>query len=175
MRKDLFAIPIFEDTVDLDKIKFEPEEYKPSWDSEITTSFGSNHDTPDETWEHLGEVISRNINQINCSYRNARIERIWRNVYEDHNYQDAHIHPHCQWSFIIYETVPVSRTVLFNPAFKEIQNQISHAGIPGFEIDYKPQLGPGSIIIFPSFLMHMVLHGNTGSTIAGNVKLEYTP
>ena len=75
MRKDLFAIPIFEDTVDLDKIKFEPEEYRPSWDSEINTSFGSNHDTPDETWEHLGEVISRNINQINCSYRNARIER----------------------------------------------------------------------------------------------------
>jgi hypothetical protein len=173
MRKNLFSIPIFEDEVDLTKIKFTADEYLPSWDSGTLTSFGSPNDISEETWDHLNEVISRNICDINCSYKNARIERLWRNIYEEHNYQDAHIHPHCQWSFIIYETVQVSKTVIFNPAFRDIQNQINHSGLPEFPLDYKPQLGPGSIIIFPAFLMHSVLHGSVGSTIAGNVKLEY--
>jgi hypothetical protein len=173
MRKDIFAIPIFEDVVDLEKIKIECESYSPTWDSKINTSFCSNQNVSEETWIHLNEVISRNLNQINCSYNNARIERIWRNVYTEENYQDPHIHPHCQWSFIIYETVDESKTIFFNPAFKEIQNQINHSGIPEFPIDYRPKLKSGSIIIFPSFLMHMVIHGNTGTTIAGNIKLEY--
>ena len=94
---------------------------------------------------------SRVQGRINCSYNNARIERIWRNVYTEENYQDPHIHPHCQWSFIIYETVDESKTIFFNPAFKEIQNQINHSGIPEFPIDYRPKLKSGSIIIFPSF------------------------
>jgi hypothetical protein len=175
MRKDIFSIPIFEDKVDLNKIKLESKSYQPTWDSQINTSFGSEQTVSEETWQYLGEVITKNINSINCSYVNARIDRIWRNVYTKTDYQDPHIHPHCQWSFIIYETVSKSRTVFYNPSMRDIQNHMSHAGIPEFPLDYKPNLEPGSIIIFPSFLMHMVMRGGEGSTIAGNVKLEYKP
>ena len=174
-RKDLFAIPIFEDKVDLNKINIECDEYNSTWDSEIKTSLGSDIKVADETWQHLNEVISKNINQINCSYENAGIRSIWRNVYTKTDYQDPHIHPHSQWSFIIYETVPRSKTMFFNPSMKDIQNQISGGGIPDFMLDYKPDLEVGSIIIFPSFLMHMVAHGAEGSTISGNVHLEYRP
>jgi len=173
MRKDLFAIPIFEDKVDLSKIHVESDAYSPTWDSGVNTSFGSNQSIPDETWEHIGEVVIKNINTIPCSYSNARIDKIWRNVYTERDYQDPHIHPHCQWSFIIYETVPESKTIFFNPSMRDIQNHMSHAGMPYFPLDYRPKLEQGSIIIFPSFLMHMVVHGNTGSTIAGNIKLDY--
>ena len=175
MRKDLFAIPIFEDTVDLSKINIESSEYGSTWDSQVQTSFGTEHKIEPETWEHLNEVISRNINQINCSYENARIDGIWKNVYTKTDYQDPHIHPHSQWSFIIYETVPKSKTLFFNPSMKDIQNQISGGGILDFALDYKPNLDTGSIIIFPSFLMHMVAHGSEGSTISGNVYLDYRP
>ena len=58
---------------------------------------------------------------------------------------------------------------------KDIQNQISGGGILDFALDYKPNLDTGSIIIFPSFLMHMVAHGGEGSTISGNVYLDYRP
>ena len=58
---------------------------------------------------------------------------------------------------------------------RDIQNQISGGGIPDFLLDYKPNLKAGSIIIFPSFLMHMVSHGAEGSTISGNVYLDYEP
>ena len=43
MRKDLFAIPIFEDTVDLSKINIESSEYGSTWDSQVQTSFGTEH------------------------------------------------------------------------------------------------------------------------------------
>ncbi len=175
MRKDLFAIPVFEDVVDLDKINIVSKQFGPTWDSGIETSFGTDHDISEETWMHLNEVISRNINQIRCSYSNARIDGIWRNLYTKNDYQDPHIHPHSQWSFIIYESVEESKTMFFNPSMRDIQNQISGGGIPDFLLDYKPNLKAGSIIIFPSFLMHMVSHGAEGSTISGNVYLDYEP
>ena len=53
MRKDLFAIPIFEDKVDLNKIHIENGEYHPTWDSEVHSSFGSNTNVPEETWQHI--------------------------------------------------------------------------------------------------------------------------
>ena len=175
MRRDLFAIPIFEDKVDLNKIHIENGVYEPTWDSGVHSSFGSDTDVPTETWEHITEVVIKNIQTIECSYKDARIDSLWRNVYTETDYQELHIHPNCQWSFIIYESVPVSKTVLHNPSFKDIQNQIFHTGLPDFPLDYKPQLESGSIIIFPSFIMHSVLHGSKGTTIAGNIKLTYQP
>jgi hypothetical protein len=172
MRKEIFGIPIFEDSVDLSKINISDEPTKPTWDSETPTTFSAKHEVTSETWEHLIEVITRNINTIECNYTNAKIFDIWRNVYKKTDYQEPHIHPHCQWSFIIYETVPVSKTVFFHPAMKEIQNHMGMS-VSGFPCDYKPNLQKGDIIIFPSFLLHMALHGNDGSTIAGNVKLDY--
>jgi hypothetical protein len=172
MRKDIFSIPIFEDKVDLGLIDISDEPVQPTWDSQINTTFSSNHNISPHTWEHLIEVITRNINIISAPYTNPRIDRIWRNVYTKNDYQDPHIHPHCQWSFVIYETVSSSKTVLFNPSIRDIQNQIGQ-NVPEFPLDYKPNLEKGSILIFPSFIMHMVLHGNEGSTIAGNVKLDY--
>jgi len=172
VRKDIFSIPIFEDHVDLSKISISDEPTELTWDSETPTTFGAKHEISGETWNHLIEVITRNINTIECNYYNAKIFDIWRNVYKKTDYQEPHIHPQCQWSFIIYETVPVSKTVFFHPAMKEIQNQMGMS-VPCFPCDYKPDLKKGDIIIFPSFLLHMALHGNEGSTIAGNIKLDY--
>lgn len=171
MRKDLFAIPIFEDKVDLDKIIIKNESFEESWDGSSKNSILSPHVVADITWQHLNEVISRNVNQVSTAYKNPRIFELWRNLYTKTDYQDPHIHPHNQWSFIIYETVP-SKTVLFNPSMKDIQNQIGN-NVSCFPLDYKPHLEPGSILIFPSFIMHMVLHGNEGTTIAGNVRIDY--
>lgn len=171
MRKNLFAIPIFEDKVDLDKIVISDENLKETWDCQLKTTYFEQHEVPQDTWDYLGHIITKNINDIDCRYHHPRIENLWVNVYEKTDFQEPHIHSHCQWSFIIYQTVS-SKTVFFNPSFKDIQNQIGN-DVPDFPLDYKPQLEPGSIIIFPSFLLHMVIQGNEGTTIAGNVRLEY--
>ena len=174
MRKDLFAIPIFEDKVDLDKIIIENESFDQSWDGSSKNSILSPHVVADITWQHLNEVISRNVNQISTAYKNPRIFELWRNLYTKTDYQDPHIHPHNQWSFIIYETVDISRTVFMNPARKVIMNQwgMYASTIP---MDFVPNAPQGSIVIFPSWVEHFVMNGNEGTTIAGNVYLSDPP
>ena len=175
MKKEIFSIPIFEDTVELSKfedIPFAPLE--PTWDSGVPSSFGTQkpEEVPTTVWQYLSEVVERNLYPAQLMGKDARFGHIWKNVYQKHDYQDAHIHPHCQWSFIIYVDV-TSRTAFFNPSIHNIQNHIGCTN-PYFPLDYKPNLEPGSIIIFPSFLMHMVNSGNEGSTISGNLYMEYS-
>ena len=173
MKKELFGIPIFEDEVDLEKIVLPDAELENTWDSGTPTTFGTQKvdDVPQETWKYLSEVVERNLYYGECMVANPRFGHIWKNVYGKHDYQDVHIHPNCQWSFVIYVDT-YSKTSFLNPSMKDIQNQIGNQVIQ-FPLDYKPNLGPGSIIIFPSFLMHMVNNGVGGPTISGNIYMDY--
>ena len=175
MKKELFGIPIFEDTVELDKFNDIPSApLEPTWDSGVSSSFGTQkpEEVPTTVWKYLSEVVERNLYPAQLMGKDARFGHIWKNVYQKHDYQDAHIHPHSQWSFVIYVDV-TSRTAFFNPSIHNIQNHIGCTN-PYFPLDYKPNLEPGSIIIFPSFLMHMVNSGNEGTTISGNIYMDYS-
>ena len=173
MKKELFGIPIFEDKVDLEKIVLPDAELENTWDSGTPTTFGTQKvdDVPQETWKYLSAVVERNLYYGECMGANPRFGHIWKNVYGKHDYQDVHIHPNCQWSFVIYVDT-YSKTSFLNPSMKDIQNQIGNQVVQ-FPLDYKPNLGPGSIIIFPSFLMHMVNNGVGGTTISGNIYMDY--
>ena len=173
MKKELFGIPIFEDEVDLEKIVLPDAKLEITWDSSTPTTFGTQKvdDVPQETWKYLSEVVERNLYYGECMGANPRFGHIWKNVYSKHDYQDVHIHPNCQWSFVIYVDTH-SKTSFLNPSMRDIQNQIGNQVIQ-FPLDYKPDLGPGSIIIFPSFLMHMVNTGEGGTTISGNLYMDY--
>ena len=173
--KQIFGIPIFEDTVNLDifKIPDEPaEDLQPTWDSQLQTTFNTKLELPQPVWEHLGEIIGNNLGPVGLMGLEPHIGHVWRNRYREHDYQDPHIHPHSQWSFIVYETVENSRTSFFNPSMGLIQNQLGNCS-GAFPLDYKPQLKKGDIIIFPSFLMHSVNSGQVGPTISGNVYMNY--
>ena len=173
MKKELFGIPIFEDEVDLEKIVLPDAELENTWDSGTPTTFGTQKvdDVPQETWKYLSEVVERNLYYGECMGANPRFVHKWKNVYGKYDYQDVHIHPNCQWSFVIYVDT-YSKTSFLNPSMKDIQNQIGNQVVQ-FPLDYKPNLGPGSIIIFPSFLMHMVNNGVGGTTISGNIYMDY--
>ena len=173
MKKELFGIPIFEDEVDLEKIVLPDAELENTWDSGTPTTFGTQKvdDVPEETWKYLSQVVERNLYYGECMGANPRFGHIWKNVYSKHDYQDVHIHPNCQWSFVIYVDT-YSKTSFLNPSMKDIQNQIGNQVVQ-FPLDYKPNLGPGSIIIFPSFLFHMVNSGVEGTTLSGNIYMDY--
>ena len=171
MKKEIFAIPIFEDKVDLDKINLPEVETEPTWDAGVPSSFSKELEIPEETYKHLSEIINTNLYEGNLLGANPKFGHIWYNRYNKHHYQDAHIHPRCQWSFIIYVDLH-AKTSFLNPSMPLIQNQLGNQ-LADFPLDYKPDLGPGSIIIFPSFLMHMVNSGNEGTTISGNICMDY--
>ena len=173
--KQIFGIPIFEDKVDLDifQIPDEPaEDLQPTWDSQLQTTFNTKLELPQPVWEHLGEIIGNNLGPVGLMGLEPHIGHVWRNRYREHDYQDPHIHPNSQWSFIVYETVENSRTSFFNPSMGLIQNQLGNCS-GAFPLDYKPQLKKGDIIIFPSFLMHSVNSGQVGTTVSGNVYMKY--
>ena len=171
MKKEILAIPIFEDKVDLDKINLPEVETEPTWDAGVPSSFSNELEIPEETYKHLSEIINTNLYEGNLLGANPKFGHIWYNRYNKHHYQDAHIHQRCQWSFIIYVDLH-AKTSFLNPSMPLIQNQLGNQ-LSDFPLDYKPDLGPGSIIIFPSFLMHMVNSGNEGTTISGNIYMDY--
>ncbi len=171
MRFDKFSIPFFIDKVDLDQINIIDESQEPTFRAKLMTSYRTNKQVSNGTIAHLGEVISRNIDSIGVPYSEAEIVELWRNTYTNGDFQDPHIHPYTQWSFILYEDVDVSRTVFLNPYRHRVETQMAmYDGY--FGTDWRPELHTGDIIIFPSFVEHYVLNGGTGTTIAGNVSLR---
>ena len=171
MRKDLFAIPVFETKIKLNKIKTIGGEFQPTWESGVLTTFNSGLTVRNSTWEYLKKVIQPFLDDLGDPYRDITFTGMWRNKYDPRSYQGYHIHPKSQWSFIIYEDVP-SRTAFMNPSFALIQNQMSdHCRT--FPLDYRPNLEPGSMIVFPSFIGHEVLPGNDGTTLSGNILVSY--
>tara|TARA_B100000427_G_scaffold278634_1_gene248474 strand:+ start:391 stop:993 length:603 start_codon:yes stop_codon:yes gene_type:complete len=174
-RKDIFAIPFFELKVDLDKVVIPESEFRPSWESGIFTTSQTQKQIPRSTLEYLTGIISEPLNTLRDKFEMMRFENVWRNKYEKHTYQGYHIHPKTQWSFVIYETVQSAKTVFMNPSAELIQN---HSPIVGSSYDspltYDPiHLGPGDMVLFPSWLAHHVVPGNTGTTISGNVLLHH--
>jgi hypothetical protein len=173
MRQDIFSLPVFIDQVDLTKIDIGEHEPDKIWLSETPSTLGKHNDIPVETLEYLAEVIGRNLQEHNLLGPNPKFGQIWRNYYEENDWQDIHIHPHSAWSFIIYEDVIESKTVFMNPVYKDIQNHLG-TNVEGFPLDFRPELKTGDILIFPSFLEHFVRSGNAGTTISGNVYMDYS-
>jgi len=172
MRVDLFAIPIFIDQVDLTKIEITQTSFDPTWHSNTPSNYLHQPNIHPDTFDYLSSIIDKHL-QSTGNYKNPTISAMWRNNYTITDTQEVHIHAKSQWSFIIYETVAESKTVFLNPAWKSIDSQIG-PDVNSLPMSWKPEVKAGTMIIFPSFLEHFVLAGNVGTTIAGNVSLEYS-
>ena len=171
MRKDLFAIPIFEEKIDLDRIILYEEEFHPTFESGLLTTMKKQKVKP-TTIDYIIEVFKPCLKSLGDNFSNIQMDTVWCNKYSPKDYQGYHIHPHTQWSFIIYETIEESKTMFIHPAMIQIQNQI-HSTSKCMPVYYEPNLESGHIIFFPSFLGHQVRPGNTGETIAGNIFVTY--
>ena len=169
MKKSIFDIAIFEIEVDLSRINVPDAPYKKSWESGVQTTFSAGLTPPKETLLYLTEKISECFIQLKDPVKGIKFENVWRNKYEKHDYQDYHIHSSSNWSFVIYESVQISRTQFINPNMTAILNQ-SHNSPKDFPTLYNPKLKQGDMIIFPSWLPHQVASGNIGTTISGNIK-----
>jgi hypothetical protein len=169
MKKSIFDIVIFEIKVDLSRIDVPDAPYKKSWESGVQTTFSAGLTPPKETLLYLTEKISECFTQLKDPVKGIKFENVWRNKYEKHDYQDYHIHSSSNWSFVIYESVEISRTQFINPNMTAILNQC-HNSPKDFPTLYNPKLKQGDMIIFPSWLPHQVASGNIGTTISGNIK-----
>ena len=165
---------MFIGSIDVKKINLKKQKYKKMWLSDTETSYNQSFENVSnmdkESLKYLMESIIK-ILEEKINYRfELKLWNIWENNYIKDDYQEPHIHEESDFSFIIYKKVNEGRTVFLNPLrnyflfYKNIQHM--------FEDKFIPKCKTGDIVIFPSFLEHMVLKSNKQKTISGNLKFK---
>jgi hypothetical protein len=172
MKLNLFSVPIFIANIDIDKLKIENGSFKETWLSETISSHAEGDVIDKESSDYLLTTISKKlIAELKKPFK-INLTHIWENHYKNNDFQERHTHPQSHFSFIIYKKIDKSNTVFFHPAEDLITSYYNGSGLSMFNTNFMPECREGQIIIFPSFLGHMVKKSNNSQTISGNVNLE---
>jgi hypothetical protein len=171
---DLFSIPIFVGNIDCSKIDLNNIKFEKTWHSETLSSHNFNNTLDKNSSYYLlnkiSQMLSHNIRVPHQIY----LKNIWENRYSD-DFQEKHIHPHSHFSFVIYKKIKESKTVFFNGVSNLISSFYDEFFLTKtnfFTTEFNPECTENQIIIFPSFLEHMVKKTNDGITISGNIIIE---
>jgi hypothetical protein len=151
MKYNIFPTPIWVEDIDSSKLELTTEEYKKAWLSGTLSSYLSNNNKMTQKGaKYLKEQI------INClqdfKIYDCKIINVWRNIY-DNDFQERHTHPNSSFSFTIYEKLEKPQTVLD----------------PYIDCIFFPQVKQNQMILFPSYLEHMVKKAKNSITISGNI------
>ena len=166
---NLFEVPIFIGNIDSKKIKLKNQFFNPHWMSETNSSYTKN---TRETIEKESALYLLNIivqllqEKINYSFE-INLQNIWENQYNKDDYQEPHIHTESDFSFIVYKEGEEGKTLFFNPSRNFIEPFVNINTM--FQRTFMPKCKKDQIIIFPSFLEHMVLKCSDVKTISGNL------
>ena len=175
MKLDLFSIPIFIDNIDCNKIFLQNNKFEKTWESETLSSHNFINNLDNESANYLLKTISNLFKgNINKPYK-LILKSIWENKYIKEDFQEKHIHPGSQFSFVIYKKIDESKTIFYNPAHNSIISFFNNDLLQNtnfFETVFKPKCRQNQIVVFPSFLDHMVQKIEDSVTISGNIILE---
>lgn len=166
---EIFGVPICKDKINLDSIDISSEKTSSTFMSQLETSRIEKVNLPEDTKNYLLNIFYKNIDSIGIKKYKLEITNIWENFYKPGDFQEKHIHPDSQFSFIIYNNVETSNTVFVRPG-----SYIAECTqwTDWFSNELQVNCVKGDIIIFPSFLEHMVTKVKKhGSTIAGNIRI----
>ena len=176
MKLDLFSTPVWIGNIDASKIVIKPQETKPSWDAEIQTTWGVRNDIDNESVQYLFDNLINLLDETIISPYTINLINIWENFYKEDDFQEKHIHPGSDLSFIIYKQVEESRTIFYNPAvnlmqafFDEDTRKTKLFGNQSVKLSCRQN----QIVVFPSHIEHMVRKTSDAITIAGNLKLKF--
>jgi hypothetical protein len=177
MKLDLFSVPIFIDDIDSFKININNINFEKTWNSQTVSSFNFENSIDKESFNYLFTIIGNSLSPHFKEPLKIQLLNIWENKYFKNDFQEKHKHPHSHFSFIIYKDVEEGKTIFFNPAVDLIEsyyppcffNQTNF-----FQLEFLPKCRKDQIVIFPSFLEHMVQNINNSVTISGNFKIQKT-
>tara|TARA_R110000751_G_scaffold272353_1_gene372536 strand:+ start:219 stop:779 length:561 start_codon:yes stop_codon:yes gene_type:complete len=177
MKIDLFKTSIYIDNIDCKKIilkneKFEENKFSAS---NNLTSFSQKTVLEENSKNFLLEKISSLlVNEILNPFT-ITLTDIWQNNYKKNDFQEKHMHYKSHFSFIIYNKIDESKTVFYNPSLHLIESFYDSDFVHKtnfFKYDFEPKCRQNQLVLFPSYLEHLVKRTNSGVTIAGNLKIE---
>jgi hypothetical protein len=172
MKVNLFSIPLFISNIDIDKLKIKNGSFKETWLSETMSSHAEGDILEKESSNYLLTIISKKLaTELKRPFK-IHLTHLWENHYKDNDFQERHTHPQSHFSFIIYKRIEKANTVFLHPAEDLILSYYNGSNLNMFNTNFMPECKEGQIIIFPSFLGHMVKKTNNAQTISGNLNLE---
>ena len=172
MIKNIFSIPIFISDINCDEIVLENNNLRSYWPSETLTSYNNNVKINKNSSLYLLKIIGKELKNLIKDSFVLHLTNIWENNYLNNDFQENHIHVNSDFSFIIYKKCEVSKTKFFSPGNYLIESFYHNKIINKFfEKEFEPLLTKNNIIIFPSFLEHMVKKSSNVETISGNINI----
>ena len=166
----IFGIPVIKTEIDLKKIKFKYNKISKTFLSGVQTSHLYENIIDKQTTKYLCDIFYKKLTEMGLKNFNLTLSHIWRNIYKKGDFQEKHIHADSQFSFIIYEDIKKSYTV-FNRSEAYLIHCLKLNKI--FSTEYKFNCINGDMLIFPSFLEHMVLKTEEDcKTISGNILIN---
>tara|TARA_R100001460_G_scaffold23744_1_gene47874 strand:- start:1656 stop:2189 length:534 start_codon:yes stop_codon:yes gene_type:complete len=176
MKLDLFSIPIWIGNIDVAKVTLQSSKLEKNFLSDVASSYSQGSSIDETSSKYLLDVIINLLDQDIIRRYTLDIINIWENHYYDSDFQENHIHVGSDLSFIIYKKIDESKTVFLNPSYKLLNcfyaNCKFKSVIFGKE-NFVPECRENQIIIFPSYLEHMVRKSSNTITIAGNLKITF--
>ena len=175
---NLFETFVIIDNIDLNKIKLKNLIFEKTWYSETESTYENSRNKKIEdlleknSLDYILKIFVKMLEEkIKYPFK-IELLHIWQNNYTNNDYQEPHIHENSDFSFIIYKDVDKEggKTMFFNPnknlimCFKNIEHL--------FNVNFLPKCKKGQIILFPSFLEHMVLKNSQQCTISGNLNFQ---
>lgn len=172
MKVNLFETHIYVDNIDCSKINLENENFKKTWDSETYSSHLFQNKLDEDSQSYLINKIGNLLEgQILKDFK-ISITSIWQNNYIKDDFQEKHMHPDSHFSFIIYKKIEESKTVFYHP----VQDLIScmypsefFLKTSFFKLNFETKCRENQIVLFPSYLKHMVKKNSNSTTISGNI------
>lgn len=167
MKQILFEIPIWKGLVNCEKIELVSKDFKESFESQTITSFNGTNIISTGGKNYLFNNFIQLLSQ-DITIQKVFDFKIWRNIYKN-SFQDKHNHAGCHFSFIIYEKINKPQTVFFHPSNDLIAASKNNSL---FKQSVLLDVKQNNLVIFPSYLDHMVKLTEKALTISGNFNIE---
>jgi len=169
MKLNLFEVPLFVSNINLDDIELESPQMHNKWFSNTHSSFNQGNKLTSHSYNILMTKICNMLMPILPAHSKINLQGIWRNKYIKDDFQENHIHAGSHFSFIVY-VKGGSQTVFFAPHKFILESFYGEVGKDKFfPVSYESEFRPGQILIFPSFIEHMVKKSSGIETYAGNL------
>jgi len=171
---EMFGVPFYYGDFNAEDISLD---YKldTKWRSETPSSFNVVNTLDKTSAEKLLKEISNYTNTVIRVPHRLRLQECWRNEYGYRDQQEVHLHAHSHFSFTIFKDIPkdCGNIIFFHPA-KDLMYNFEEKDMLIQEIS--PQPKPNKLLIWPSFIKHMVTPNNNKTekrvTYSGNVWIE---
>ena len=171
MNLDLFSVPFFIGNIDLKRIKLEVE-MGTAFTSETPSSYCEKNLLDPESEKYLMKVLVDLLGE-KFSHFSVVLMSIWRNEYLNNDFQEPHVHIGSKFSFIIYEKVVTPHTIFYNPAKYLLDATFGDELTRYHTRQFTPSVRKGQLILFPSYIEHMVNKNSDQVTISGNIDFKF--